>query len=53
LFGWELFLNLNLILISGKINVKTFATKVDENASVPASIFDVPSDIQIVDRDAK
>jgi hypothetical protein len=37
----------------GKINVKTTATKVEENASVPASIFEIPSDVQIQDLDAK
>jgi hypothetical protein len=35
----------------GKINVKTIATKVDENASVPPSIFEVPADVQIQDMD--
>ncbi|RJP71540.1 MAG: hypothetical protein C4539_04850 [Ignavibacteriales bacterium] len=37
----------------GKIKVKTVATKFEENVSVPASKFEVPSDFTIEDMDAK
>ncbi len=37
----------------GKINVKTVAVKLEENVSVPASKFEVPSDFTIEDLDAK
>jgi|WetSurMetagenome_2_1015567.scaffolds.fasta_scaffold14091_2 hypothetical protein len=35
----------------GKINVKTVATKIEENTSIPSSKFEIPSDISIKESD--